>query len=55
MAFSPPLAPSSREVPMPPLAPPTLTADEQKEILRVTAANVRDYMIFSVALGIDAA
>ena len=36
---------------MPHLAPPTLTAAEQKEILRVTSANVRDHTIFSMALG----
>ena len=33
------------------LAPPTLTAAEQKAILRVTAANVRDHVIYSMALG----
>jgi len=33
------------------LAPPTLTAAEQKEILRATAVNVRDHTIFSMALG----
>ena len=33
------------------LAPPTLTAAEQKAILRFTAANVRDHTIFSMALG----
>jgi integrase len=36
---------------MPHLAPPTLTAAEQKAILRVTAANIRDQTIFSMALG----
>ena len=36
---------------MPHLAPPTLTAAEQKAILRATAANVRDHTIFSMALG----
>ncbi len=36
---------------MPHLAPPTLTATEQKAILRVTAATVRDQTIFSMALG----
>ena len=36
---------------MPHLAPPTLTAAEQKEILRVTAVNIRDHTIFSIALG----
>ena len=36
---------------MPHLAPPTLTAAEQKAILRLSAVNVRDHTIFSVALG----
>jgi integrase/recombinase XerC len=36
---------------MPHLAPPTLTAAEQKAILRATAGNVRDHTIFSMALG----
>ena len=36
---------------MPHLAPPTLTADEQKLILRATAGNPRDHLIFSLALG----
>ena len=36
---------------MPYLAPPTLTAAEQKAILRVTAINLRDHTIFSMALG----
>ena len=36
---------------MPHLAPPTLTAVEQKEILRVTTANIRDHTVFSMALG----
>src|SRR5512137_1835591 len=36
---------------MPHLAPPTLTAAEQKEILRITVANARDHTIFSMALG----
>ncbi|MBZ5638838.1 MAG: tyrosine-type recombinase/integrase [Acidobacteriia bacterium] len=36
---------------MPHLAPPTLTAAEQETILRVTAANVRDHTIISMALG----
>jgi integrase/recombinase XerC len=39
------------EVPVPHLAPPTLTAAEQKAILRVTATNPRDHLIFSMALG----
>ena len=33
------------------LSPTTLTADEQALILKVTAANLRDHVIFSVALG----
>ena len=33
------------------LGPTTLTADEQALILRVTAANLRDHVIFSLALG----
>ncbi len=33
------------------LSPPTLTADEQRLILRFTAANPRDHLIFSLALG----
>jgi integrase/recombinase XerD len=36
---------------MPHLAPPTLTAAEQKAILRATAGNVRDHTIISMALG----
>lgn len=36
---------------MPHLAPPTLTAAEQKEVLRITAPNVRDHLVFSMALG----
>ena len=36
---------------MPHLAPPTLTAAEQKAVLRATAANLRDHTIFSMALG----
>jgi len=36
---------------MPYLSPPTLTADEQKLILRFTAGNARDHVIFSLALG----
>jgi len=35
---------------MPHLALPTLTAAEQKAILRVTAVNVRDHLVFSMAL-----
>jgi len=38
---------------MPYLCPPTLTAAEQKAILQVTAANLRDHTIFSMALGTD--
>ena len=33
------------------LSPTTLTADEQALILRATAGNVRDHLIFSLALG----
>ena len=33
------------------LSPTTLTADEQTLILRVTASNLRDHVIFSLALG----
>jgi integrase/recombinase XerD len=33
------------------LSPTTLTADEQALILRLTAANVRDHTIISLALG----
>ena len=36
---------------MPYLSPPTLTADEQRAILRFTAVNPRDHLIFSLALG----
>ena len=36
---------------MPYLSPPTLTAAEQKAILRFTAGNPRDHLIFSLALG----
>ncbi len=36
---------------MPYLSPPTLTADEQRAILRFTAGNIRDHVIFSLALG----
>jgi integrase/recombinase XerC len=36
---------------MPHLSPTTLTADEQRLILRATAANVRDHRIISLALG----
>jgi integrase len=36
---------------MPYLSPPTLTADEQKLILRVTAKHARDHLIISMALG----
>ena len=36
---------------MPHLAPPTLTTAEQKAILRITASNLRDHTIFSMALG----
>ena len=33
------------------LSPTTLTADEQAVILRATASNLRDHVIFSLALG----
>jgi len=33
------------------LSPQTLTADEQRLILRATAGNIRDHLIFSMALG----
>jgi integrase len=36
---------------MPYLSPPTLTRDEQKLILRVTAKHHRDHLIISMALG----
>jgi len=36
---------------MPYLSPPTLTADEQKLILRVTSKHARDHLIISMALG----
>ena len=36
---------------MPYLSPPTLTSDEQRLILRATAGNVRDHLLFSLALG----
>ena len=36
---------------MPYLSPPTLTTDEQKLILRVTAKHPRDHVIISMALG----
>ena len=36
---------------MPYLCPQTLTTDEQKLILRATAKNIRDHVIFSMALG----
>ncbi len=36
---------------MPYLSPPTLTEEEQKGILRTTAGNIRDHVIFSLALG----
>jgi integrase len=36
---------------MPYLSPTTLTADEQALILRATATNPRDHVIFSMALG----
>jgi integrase len=36
---------------VPHLSPTTLTIDEQRAVLRVTAANVRDHTIGSLALG----
>src|SRR5213594_2173960 len=36
---------------MPHLSPPTLTHGEQKAILRATARNIRDHLIYSLALG----
>jgi len=36
---------------MPHLSPPTLTESEQRAILRATAGNVRDHVIYSLALG----
>ncbi len=36
---------------VPHLSPTTLTTDEQRSILRATAANVRDHTIISLALG----
>jgi integrase len=36
---------------MPHLSPTTLTTDEQRLILRATAANIRDHTIVSLALG----
>src|SRR5437867_4002202 len=38
-------------VPMPHLSPSTLTHSEQKAILRATACNPRDHLIYSLALG----
>ena len=36
---------------MPHLSPPTLTEDEVRAILAATAANPRDHLIYSLALG----
>jgi integrase/recombinase XerC len=36
---------------VPTLSPPTLTHSEQKAILRATACNARDHLIYSLALG----
>src|SRR6266540_1546907 len=36
---------------MPHLSPPTLTRAEQRAILRSTARNLRDHLIYSLALG----
>lgn len=33
------------------ISPPTLTESEQKAILRATAGNLRDHLIYSLALG----
>ena len=33
------------------LSPTTLTTDEQRLILRATAGNIRDHIIYSLALG----
>src|SRR3989441_4374079 len=39
------------DIPMPTLTPSTLTHGEQKTILRATARNCRDHLIYSLALG----
>ena len=39
------------EAAVPHLSPTTLTLDEQRAILRATAANLRDHVISSLALG----
>jgi integrase len=36
---------------MPHLSPPTLTYADQKAMLRTTARNHRDHLIYSLALG----
>ena len=36
---------------MPHLSPPTLTQAEQRAILRATSSNLRDHLIYSLALG----
>ena len=36
---------------VPHLSPTTLTTDEQRLILRATVGNVRDHLIYSLALG----
>jgi len=36
---------------VPHLSPTTLTVDEQRAVLRVTQSNLRDHVIFSLALG----
>src|SRR5712692_280096 len=36
---------------MPHLSPPTLTQGEQKALLRATRRNLRDHLIYSLALG----
>jgi integrase len=40
-----------QEATVPHLSPTTLTADEQRLVLRATAGNVRDHTIISLALG----
>jgi integrase/recombinase XerC len=36
---------------VPHLSPTTLTVDEQRAVLRATAANLRDHLVVSLALG----
>jgi hypothetical protein len=42
---------SWEDLPVPHLSPPTLTHNEQKVLLRTTACNPRDHLIYSLALG----